>query len=84
VSEKRREWLVALERTREAWQSCYERRPDTKVGRQLELIGAERDEPVIERPCQQCGGEITSSTVKYCSVECRRAAWRVRRRSVAA
>jgi hypothetical protein len=80
----RREWTVALSRTRETWQRCYERRPEMKVERQLHLIGAERGEPVIERPCQTCGSEIASRhATRYCGSECRKAAWRVRRRVAA-
>jgi hypothetical protein len=36
----RREWWVALCRTRETWEACYERRPATRVEEQLELIAA--------------------------------------------
>jgi hypothetical protein len=40
----RREWRTALFRTQEAWQACYERRPEMKVEEQLSFMRDGREE----------------------------------------
>jgi hypothetical protein len=77
----RREWATAIARTRETWQNAYERRPQSQVGQQLELIRDGRDVPVIERPCRQCGRERPPRSTVFCGSACRRAEWREQRRA---
>jgi hypothetical protein len=79
----RREWVTALNRTAETWERCYELKPEQKVEQQLQLVGTERGEPVIERPCRQCGRERPPRATVFCGSACRREAWRVQRRVAA-
>jgi hypothetical protein len=46
TSDERRGWWRALQRTREAWERCYERRPADEVDSALELIWADRETPL--------------------------------------
>jgi hypothetical protein len=83
---ERRTWRKALNATRGNWASAYERGQPGRAEAALTLIGMERNEPAILRPCENCGGEIAGrhGGARYCSDRCLKRAGYLRRAPAAA
>lgn len=75
------EWTAALDGTRDAWRSAYDRLSAPRPQRALALVGADPERSVSigepERICGYCGEALAPSkrpNAVYCSRECQRAA----------
>jgi predicted nucleic acid-binding Zn ribbon protein len=84
---ERAEWLEALSGTVEAWRAGWERQPATRPERALAMLVLPGGEPLPERACEQCGGEIPPERDKralFCSDRCAKRAAYLRERERAA
>lgn len=71
--DERQQWRHAFEWARSTWERCYNREPATKADRQLSLLRAERDMPVTDHQCRQCGKDFVPKHYleRFCTDECR-------------
>jgi hypothetical protein len=60
-------WPAALEETRDAWRSAYERRPASGAELALRFCREGRGVEVSGPPCQVCGDEAATARSTYCS-----------------
>jgi predicted nucleic acid-binding Zn ribbon protein len=85
---ERAEWLEVLSGMVEAWRAGWERRPATRPEQALAVLVMPGGEPLPERACEHCGGEIPperDGRARFCSDHCRRQAnYRRERERVAA
>jgi hypothetical protein len=84
---ERAEWLEALSDTVEAWRAGWERQPTTRQERALAMLVMPGGEPLPERACEQCGGEIPPERDRralFCSNGCAKRAACLRERERAA
>ena len=76
---ERAEWLEALSGTVEAWRAGWERQPTTRPERAFAMLVMPGGEPLPERACEQCSGEIPPERDRralFCSDGCaKRAAY---------
>jgi hypothetical protein len=85
---ERTEWLEVLSGMVEAWRAGWERQPATRPERALAMLVLPGGEPLPERACEHCCGEIPSERDKralFCSDGCakRAAYFRERERATA-
>ncbi len=84
---ERAEWLEVLSGTVEAWRAGWERQPATRPERALAMLVMPGGEPLPERACEQCGGEILperDKRARFCSDGCAKRAAYLRERERAA
>lgn len=84
---ERAEWLEALSGTIEAWRAGWEHQPATRPERALAMLVMPGGEPLPERACEQCDGEIPPERDKralFCSDGCAKRAAYLRERERAA
>jgi predicted nucleic acid-binding Zn ribbon protein len=84
---ERAEWLEALSGTAEAWRAGWERQPATRPERAFAMLVMPGGEPLPERACEQCGGEIPPERdrrARFCSDGCAKRAAYLRERERAA
>ena len=80
---ERAEWLEALSGTVEAWRAGWERQPATRPERAFAMLVMPGGEPLPERACEQCGGEIPperDKRARFCSYGCAKRAAYLRER----
>ncbi len=83
VQWERAEWLEALSKTVKVWRAGWERRPSTGPERALDALVMPGGEPLPERPCELCGGEIPPARdvrALFCSDGCAKRAAYLRER----
>ena len=87
---ERAEWLEVLSGMVEAWRAGWERRLATRPEQALAVLVMPGGEPLPERACEHCGGEIPpergthGAPPRFCSDRCRRRATYLRERERAA
>jgi hypothetical protein len=80
---ERAEWLEALSGTVRAWRAGWERQLATRPERALAMLVMPGGEPLPERACEQCSGEIPPERDKralFCSDGCAKHAAYLRER----
>lgn len=83
----RAEWLEVLSGMVGAWRAGWERQPATRQEQALAMLVMPGGEPLPERACEQCGGEIPPERDKralFCSDGCAKRAAYLRERERAA
>lgn len=72
---ERSEWASVLGGMVEVWRDAFERGPASRRERALATVAQDPDrEPMPERPCERCGGEIPPDRgplAIYCSPDCK-------------
>jgi hypothetical protein len=80
---ERAEWLEVLSGTVRAWRAGWERQLATRPERALAMLAMPGGEPLPERACEQCSGEIPPERDKralFCSDGCAKRAAYLRER----